>query len=71
VSKALQTEIKETCGVKDWDAFHLAAAIGGKAQFFITVDKYIIRRAEAIEKFGIRVRDPLGFLQEVKYEQRT
>lgn len=54
VSMTKQREIKETTGVKDWDAFPLAAAIDAKARFFITVDKYILRRAKAIGKFGIR-----------------
>jgi predicted nucleic acid-binding protein len=70
VSLTKQREIKETTGVKDWDAFHLAAAIDAKARFFITVDKYILRRAKALEKFGIKTRDPVKFLEEVKYEQR-
>ena len=38
VSESKQNEIREATGVTDEDAFHLAAALEGRAEYFLTVD---------------------------------
>ncbi|KAF5426739.1 hypothetical protein C5S39_14525 [Candidatus Methanophagaceae archaeon] len=46
-------------GIKDEDAFHLAAAIEGITGYFITVDDLILAKADTIERYGIKVRNPV------------
>ena len=59
ISESRQKEIKKETGVKDEDAFHLAAAIEGKTEYFITVDDNILTKADKIERYGIKVRNPV------------
>ena len=54
-----QKEIKAATGIKDEDAFHLAAAIEGMTEYFITVDDIILAKADKIERYGIKVRNPV------------
>jgi len=58
ISESRQKEIKKATGVKDEDAFHLTAAIEGKTEYFITVDDNILTKADTIERYGIKVRNP-------------
>ncbi|MFQ5815514.1 MAG: hypothetical protein ACE5G7_03350, partial [Candidatus Hydrothermarchaeaceae archaeon] len=65
VSESKQREIMKSIGLQDQDAFHLMAALEGNAECFITVDDYILRRGNKIEKkYGIKVRNPVEFLME-------
>jgi predicted nucleic acid-binding protein len=59
ISESRQKEIKKATGVKDEDAFHLTAAIEGKTEYFITVDDTILTKADKIERYGIKVRNPV------------
>jgi predicted nucleic acid-binding protein len=47
-------------GVKKKDSIHIACAIYGKCEIFITVDKGILKRANHIEK--IKILNPIEFL---------
>jgi predicted nucleic acid-binding protein len=55
----IKDERKRIAGLKDEDAFHLAAAIEGKAKYFVTVDDRILARSDKIEQCGIKVRNPV------------
>jgi len=59
ISESRQKEIKEATGIKDEDAFHLAAAIEGMTEYFITVDDIILAKADKIKRYGIKVRNPV------------
>lgn len=59
ISLPRQKELKKATGVNDEDAFHLAAALEGKANYFITVDGNILAKADRIERYGIKVRNPV------------
>lgn len=50
-------------GLKKFDALHLACAIAGKADYFLTTDKGILKRSGAVE--GIQIKDPIDFVREV------
>ena len=50
-------------GVKKIDSLHIACAIHAGANYFLTTDDGILKRATLIE--GIRVTDPIGFIKEV------
>ncbi len=54
-------ELVEDCGLTPMDALHIASAIG-KADFFITCDGFIIKKAENIK--GIKILDPVSFAEE-------
>lgn len=54
-------ELVEDCGLAPMDALHLASAIG-RADFFVTCNGFIIKKAENIE--GIKVLDPVSFAEE-------
>lgn len=49
-------------GIKPLDALHIACAQALECEFFLTVDKGILRKAEAIAK--IRIVNPLDFVIE-------
>lgn len=52
--KCLAIIIRDRCGIKDRDALHLASAIIGKADCFLTCDDDVTKRESAIciEKIG-------------------
>lgn len=50
-------------GLKKYDALHLACAIKSGADYFLTTDKGILNKAEAIK--AIQVKDPIDFIREV------
>ena len=50
-------------GLKNLDALHVACAIYGKCNYFITTDKGILRKAYAITE--IKIIDPIFFIEEV------
>ncbi|WP_428633355.1 PIN domain-containing protein [Sedimenticola sp.] len=50
-------------GVKKVDSLHIACAIKAKAEYFLTTDDGILKRATPIQ--DIRITDPIGFIKEV------
>ncbi len=69
ISESMVARLKQMTGVKDWDAFHLTAALEGEADFFVTVDQHILRQADRIAEFGLKVRHPVEFLEEVTSDE--
>ena len=63
ISELKQREIKRLTGIKDEDAFHLTAAIEGKAECFITVDDDILTGASKIKQCGIVVLNPINLVE--------
>jgi hypothetical protein len=63
ISESKQREIKRLTGIKDEDAFHLAAAVEGKAECFITVDDDILTKAGKIKRYGIKVLNPINLVE--------
>ena len=59
------TEIKKK-GLKAKDALHIACAIEGKAEYFITTDDMIIKKMKNAKI--IRIIDPVGFIREIDSE---
>lgn len=56
----------ESKGIKSRDAIHLACAVKGKADYFLTCDDRLIKRAEII-KSNIAIMNPIDFVRlEVK-----
>ena len=50
-------------GFKKYDSLHIACALMGNAEYFITTDDGILRKSNLIEK--IKIIDPIGFIKEV------
>ena len=50
-------------GIKKIDSLHVASAIHAGADYFLTTDDGILKKATLIQ--GIRVTDPIGFIKEV------
>lgn len=50
-------------GIKKIDALHVACAIKGNAEYFLTTDDFILKRAGLIA--NIKITDPIGFIKEV------
>ncbi len=50
-------------GIKKIDSLHVACAIQAGADYFLTTDDGILKKAILIQ--GIRVTDPIGFIKEV------
>lgn len=63
ISESKQREMKRLTGIKDEDAFHLVAAIEGKAECFITVDDDILTKANKIKRCGIKVLNPINLVE--------
>lgn len=55
----------EPKGIKPRDALHLACALRGKADFFITCDDKIIKKASALG-ISLKVRNPIRFIEEME-----
>ncbi|MEE9344943.1 MAG: PIN domain-containing protein [Methylococcales bacterium] len=49
-------------GIRKLDALHLACAIQAKADFFLTTDDGILKKAGKID--NIQITDPVGFVKE-------
>ena len=56
-------EMIRECGIKKLDSLHLACAIHAGAEYFLTTDDGILKKAADIQH--IRVADPIGFIKEV------
>ena len=50
-------------GFKKFDALHLACAINAKADYFLTTDYGLLKKAALIE--NIEIKDPIDFIREV------
>jgi len=50
-------------GLKTIDALHVACAIIGRSDYFLTTDDGILRKAAMVQT--IRLTDPIGFVKEV------
>jgi predicted nucleic acid-binding protein len=50
-------------GLKKFDALHLACAITANADYFLTTDNGILKKAEMIK--NIQIKDPIDFIREV------
>ena len=51
------------CGIKKIDSLHISSAIHAGADYFLTTDDGILKKASFIQ--GICVIDPIGFIKEV------
>lgn len=56
-------------GLKPKDALHLSSAIIAKADYFITTDKGIMRKANEVN--GIKVINPIDFVKELEKENES
>jgi len=50
-------------GIKNIDSLHIACAIKAKADFFLTTDDGVLKKAHFIK--DIQITDPIGFIKEV------
>lgn len=50
-------------GLKKFDALHIACAITAGADYFLTTDKGILKKAKPIK--NICIKDPVNFIREV------
>jgi len=50
-------------GIKKMDSLHIACAIKANADYFLTTDDWILKRASLIT--NIKIRDPIEFIKEV------
>jgi len=50
-------------GIKKMDSLHIACAIAAEADYFLTTDDEILKRAIHIQ--DMRITDPIGFIIEV------
>ena len=58
----IATRVKQH-GIKKIDSLHIACAITAEADYFLTTDDEILKRAIHIQ--GILITDPIGFIKEV------
>jgi len=49
-------------GIKNMDALHIACSVSAKADYFITTDDGILKKAKLVN--AIRITDPIGFIKE-------
>jgi len=50
-------------GVKKLDSLHVACAIVAKADYFLTTDNGILKKAMLVD--DIKITDPIGFIKEI------
>lgn len=50
-------------GIKKVDSLHIACAIKAKADYFLTTDDGVIKKAGYVQ--DIQITDPIGFIKEV------
>lgn len=56
-------------GIKSKDALHIASAIYGKADYFLTTDKGIIKKADHINE--VAIVNPIDFVKEMENENEN
>ncbi len=54
------------CGLDDMDAAHVAAAIDSGADIFLTTDDGILGIGACLSKFGVIVKNPVGYSELVR-----
>jgi predicted nucleic acid-binding protein len=55
----------ESKGIKPRDSIHLACALKGKAEYFLTCDDKLIRRATTLD-INIKIINPLRFIEDME-----
>mgnify|MGYP001607506087 CR=1 FL=1 len=55
----------ESKGIKPRDSMHLACALKGKAEYFLTCDDKLSKKASALN-IGIRILNPLRFIEDME-----
>ncbi|MFQ5642036.1 MAG: PIN domain protein, partial [bacterium] len=50
-------------GIKKLDSLHISCAIKAKAEYFLTTDDGILKKATLVK--NIKITDPIGFIKEV------
>lgn len=60
-------KIHTECRIPPRDALHIASAIEGKADYFLTCDESLIKKETLLKNkgFSIKILNPLTFLKEV------
>nr|MBU2747550.1 type II toxin-antitoxin system VapC family toxin [Acidithiobacillus montserratensis] len=59
----LQANILYQLGLKKMDALHIACASIAKADYFLTTDKGILKKAVVVDM--VSIKDPIDFIKEV------
>ncbi|MEK6590982.1 MAG: PIN domain-containing protein [Nitrospinota bacterium] len=70
--KDLAIVIRDRCSIKDRDALHLASAIIGKADYFLTCDNKITARkgVKCVEKISEEYGNKIRILSPVNFEYK-
>ena len=55
----------ESKGIKPRDSIHLACALKGKAEYFLTCDDKLIKRATTLD-INIKIINPLRFIEDME-----
>lgn len=55
----------ESKGIKPRDSMHLACALKGKAEYFLTCDDKLIRKATTLD-INIKIINPLRFIEDME-----
>jgi predicted nucleic acid-binding protein len=61
VVEELAQKLIDECGLDALDAAHVAVAINGEADTFLTTDDGILNKGMCVSKFGIIVKNPVDF----------
>ncbi len=59
----LSRELVDKCALGGMDAAHIASAVKGDADMFLTTDDEILRKSKCISRFGIRVDNPATYVK--------
>lgn len=64
--KKLASKIKNQCQINPRDSIHVASAIFGKAEFFLTCDNGILKKSSCLNKnFNLNVINPIQFIGQI------
>lgn len=55
----------ESKGIKPRDSIHLACALKGRAEYFLTCDDKLLKRASALD-INIKIINPLRFIEDME-----
>ena len=55
----------EKCGLKTFDALHLACAEAGEVDHFCTCDDRFLRKAKSLEQLKLKIVSPLELAEEI------
>ena len=54
-----------TCGIREYDALHVASAIAGRAELFVTTDDRLLKRLRNIDGVvGMLPQDALAYMEQ-------